>query len=214
MAHVLAIARKSEAVNNEDLAAIALSLGLPAQAQRYSAPHSVEQDFTPLAPDEWLIWQAFCPTGYRTDVAEPMRHQISNGLYCTELPLAEYKYDTIPPAVLKHWQAIKQNYGFDSFQIRTTEKTQFCDPILIGLVGAVPYLLARWGLESPESMPFAEVRRRLRAHLMGKDTSWVFWNSEPTWSGLFNRRVTSRKFHGELARALGLMDAGAATATA
>lgn len=206
MAHVLAFPRKADTTNsNEEVAAMAASLGLPVQAQRYSATHCIETDFQPLTDDELLIWQAFCHTAYASDCSTRTTTRIDGPfLEGVHLPLAEYKYDTIPAEVLRHWHGIKQHYAFDSYQIRTPERVvlQYKDPILIGMHGPVGYLLARWGLESPDSLPFHEVCNKLRHSLLANYwwKEWAFHNTRSCWTN----RIISTEVRSPLARVLKL----------
>lgn len=167
MAHVLALPKVSTSKDTTQIAAIARDLGLPVQEKRYSAPHSIESDFTPLSQDAGLIWRSFCPTAYRTGITEGQSNILSFSAWTwlTERirPLADYAHDTVPAEVLRHWADVKNRYAFDAFEIRTTERTPAMhDPLLIGYFGNAMYLLARWGLESPEALPFKEVAKRMK----------------------------------------------------
>ncbi len=131
----------------EDLAAIAEELGLEVQARRYRS-RSVEASFIPMTGDELTIWRAYCPTRYWAgEKAHPH--------------LKNYAFDTIPPEVLRHWKAVRDNFAFDEYEIRTTERTEHRDPLLIGVHGAARHLLARWGEESPGLLSLQEIARRL-----------------------------------------------------
>lgn len=142
----------------EEVAAIADQLGLTAQAQRHLKA-SVESAFKPLTSDEWTLWQFACPKQYAGK------------------ELANYRFDTIPVEVLRHWKKIKEIFHFDEFVIRTTERTEadLVDPILVGYHGPNRFLLARWGDEAPESLKMTDIaekvldRARERAALLAAD---------------------------------------------
>lgn len=103
--------------------------------------------------------------------------------------MASYMHDTIPAEVLRHWSMIRGRYAFDSYEIRTTERTPVMrDPLLIGYFSGAMYLLARWGLESPEALPFKEVARQLKKRREEEcGTSRFFWHVDfhfhgcPVW---------------------------------
>jgi hypothetical protein len=132
---------------------LASSLGLTRQAER----HEHGADSIPIAFAEVRLkeielgaWRIYCPTRYISGTPE----------------FSNYGFDTIPKEVLARWAKIKADYAFDSFEIWTTERTAANDPLLIGTYQGAHYLLARWGKEAENLLPFAEVleevRRRLR----------------------------------------------------
>lgn len=141
MAHVLTELKIVPKSDCSHAAELARELGLELQAKRYEKPLA-ENAFTPLSEDEITIWRTWCPTRY----ADESQSQ-------TARPLRDYAFDSVPIEVMRHWKAIKDNYAFDRYEIWTTERTRASDPLLIGVLGTHLYLLARWGLESPESLP-------------------------------------------------------------
>lgn len=153
------------ASSNRRAAAIAESLGLDFQRKRHAATDSVEAAFTPLSADELLVLRAFAPTAYRQDPPRDGNLVTAAGRWIVDrpLPFSQYRYDVIPAEVLEHWESIRTRYAFDLYEIRTTERLPYYDPFLIGYFGASAYLLARWGLESPGSLPFPEIVRRVKA---------------------------------------------------
>lgn len=170
MAHVLTISRTSERTEHAGVADLAASLGLRVQAERYSKPYDITRDFTAMTPDELRVWDYFCPTAYRAEWTEPNSVTIDEGqFYGREYrwPLSEYRHDTLPPEVLRHWGDVKNRYAFDAFEVRTTERRSVPhpDPLLIGYFSGAAYLLARWGLESPEALPLREVALKVKADI-------------------------------------------------
>jgi hypothetical protein len=159
MAHVLTIPKIGTQAADEKTASLAAQLGLKKQAERYARACSVERDFVPMSVDEQTVWFAFCPKMYRST---------------REGELENYSFDTIPAEVIEYWARIKQNYAFDSFTIRTTEKV--ADPLLIGWFGQAAYLLARWGLESPEDLPLREVAKRVKHEYETEEWKYRAWN--------------------------------------
>jgi len=90
-----------------------------------------------ITSEEMRIWEVWLPGSY------------------TDSMLLIYSFDQIPATVLTAWEAAKALGVFQSFTIRTPETKKAQDPILIGWLKDVPYLIARWG----ESLrPFVEVR--------------------------------------------------------
>lgn len=128
-----------------EIAKIAESLGLDVQAKRYTlGANVIPEKFShvKLSDAEWTIWQAFCPTSY------------------SGKQLNGYTFDVIPPPVLKHWGSLA-GLPWDTIEIRTTEKTEFADPILVGTYDNAVYLLARWGEDAPDLISFDEVKDRV-----------------------------------------------------
>ena len=151
MVHVLTTIKSSSVSANNEAVAICRDLGLKIQEQRYAVGRRVEDSFTPMTNDELLLWRWYCPKPYGTDPE----------FLVTPSKLENYAFDTIPVEVLKHWSEIKKNYAFDSFQIRTTERTANSDPLLIGNLGQACYLLARWGNDSPDLLSLKDVAVKL-----------------------------------------------------
>lgn len=146
MAHVLSQLRLVTAEVNDEGVNLAKELGLEVQAQRLQKPLA-ENIFTALSEDEITLWHHHCPTRY----IEGANVQ----------PLEQYGFDTIPLEVMRHWKKIKDNYSFDRYEIWTTERTVNTDPLLIGVIGQKLYLLARWGLESPEQLSLREIAENI-----------------------------------------------------
>ncbi len=168
MAHVLAELKIVPKTQDADAADLARELGLALQARRYEKPLA-ENVFTPLTADEVTIWHHHCPTAYVTTA--PADGQKS---------LADYGFDSIPVEVMRHWKSVKDNYNFDTFQVWTTERTRRAtDPLLIGIIGQKLYLLARWGLESPENESIVSVCREL---LKGSNPKDVRHWQEYSWA--------------------------------
>ena len=139
----LKIVPKSEC---SEASGLARDLGLELQAYRYGKPLS-ENVFKSLTIHEEIVWRYHCPTIYSTP-------PLADG----NKSLANYGFDSIPIEVMRHWKTIKDNYAFDSYEIWTTERSQrIDDPLLIGIIGAKHYLLARWGLESPGDLSLKEI---------------------------------------------------------
>ena len=134
--------QKMNCAVDDEIALMCDDLGLKVQARRHRSKRSIEEDFKPMSELEIEIWNEFCPMLYE------------------EKNWGEYKFDKIPSEVVKHISFLKKNYPFDEIQIRTCEK--LADPLLIGIYGGSTYLLARWGLESPESLGLVEVYNILR----------------------------------------------------
>jgi len=150
MAHVLTALKVVPTTKCEEASLLAKELGLDRQSERYTKLLA-EDVFTPLSSDEVTIWRHHCPTAY---FAPP----VPNG----SRSLADYGFDTVPVEVMRHWKATKDRYAFDSYQIWTTERTSSnTDPLLIGVLGQKLYLLARWGLESPEQLPLKELAQSI-----------------------------------------------------
>lgn len=151
--HVLT---KFEIISKEastEAASLARELGLEVMARRYEKALA-ENVFTPLTEDEVLIWAYHCPTRYIPGTE-------NNGNW---KKLEVYAFDSIPVEVMKHWKSIKDNYAFDHFEVWTTERVQqrnLTDPLLIGVIGQKFYLLARWGLESPENVSVRDLAKKI-----------------------------------------------------
>ncbi len=149
---LLAIARGCPApAPQSEAAAIAEELGLTVQAARYGKRTDIAEQFghVCLSDDEWSVWDAFCPTAYFENRTGRVGESFS-----------DYGFDLIPAPVLKYWRDVKRDYAFDEFQIWTVEENKQ-DPLLIGIYAGAHYLLARWGTESPELLPFHEVARQV-----------------------------------------------------
>src|SRR3990167_6095027 len=146
MAHVLTELKIVQKQDSSDAAKLAKELGLEVQAKRYEKPLA-ENVLTALTADEVILWGHHCPTRYAhgADIHD----------------LAQYAFDSVPIEVMRHWKAIKDNYIFDRYEIWTTERTLGTDPLLIGVIGQKLYLLARWGLESPEQAQLKDLARQV-----------------------------------------------------
>ncbi len=169
MAHVLTALKLMPKADCAEAANLAKELGLELQAKRYEKPLA-EVAFTAMTDDEILIWRQHCPTTY----FQPPTVNRS---------LGDYAFDTVPVEVMRHWKAIKDNYAFDSYQIWTTERTpSVSDPLLIGVLGQKLYLLARWGLESPESAPLHKVARDLCEAMIQHDLIRGYYEIWPWYS--------------------------------
>ncbi len=147
MSHVLTPLRVVQKQDCSEATALARELGLELQAKRYEKPLA-ENAFTPLTPAELIVWRNYCPTTY------------APGGGTNDRKLEEYAFDSVPIEVMRHWKAIKDNYSFDRYEVWTTERIpRAADPLLIGIIGTNLYLLARWGMESPEAMPLKAVAK-------------------------------------------------------
>ena len=145
MAHVLTELKIIPKQHCGEAAALAKELGLGLQARRYEKPLA-EDFFTALEDDEERLWRWHCPTRY-------FQPPVISGVRSLE----DYGFDSIPIEVMRHWKAIKDTYSFDRYEIWTTERTANTDPLLVGLIGQKVYLLARWGMESPEQLPLRKI---------------------------------------------------------
>lgn len=160
MAHVLADLRILPKQQCDEAAALAKELGLELQARRYEKPLA-EEAFTALSADEMTLWAHHCPTRYVPGGGSGVR------------TLEQYAFDSVPIEVMRHWKAIKDHYTFDRFEVWTTECTpQPVDPLLIGVIGQKLYLLARWGLESPEHLPLRELAEKIYAAGIKEAEEW------------------------------------------
>jgi hypothetical protein len=148
MAHVLAQLKLVPKTECSEAVALAKELGLELQAKRYEKPLA-EDAFKALTADEGELWSWHCPTRYILGGGEQRRK------------LEEYAFDSVPVEVMRHWKAIKDNYAFDRYEIWTTERTAHQDPLLIGILGTHLYLLARWGLESPDQLPLKQIAQNI-----------------------------------------------------
>lgn len=177
MAHVLTKLTVVPKNDCAEAAALAKELGLDLQAKRYEKPLA-ENVFTPLSDDERIVWENYCPTRYVPGGVGELR------------ALEQYAFDSVPIEVMRHWKAIKDNYAFDRYEIWTTERRpQAADPLLIGYIGQKVYLLARWGLESPESMPLKAVAKAVAQRLW--DNNGGYWRRTESFGFLgFSARYT------------------------
>lgn len=190
MAHVLAELKIVPKQESGEAASLAKELGLELQAKRYEKPLATDA-FKPLSADETTLWAFHCPTRYVPGGGDGVR------------ALEQYAFDSVPVEVMRHWKSIKDNYNFDRFEVWTTERTpRATDPLLIGVIGATNYLLARWGLESPEQLPLqqiAEEQYRRGMESATKDAKhYSFWPFDPYASALERmirwERNTNRQF--------------------
>lgn len=157
MAHVLTKLTIVPKADCSEAAALAKELGLELQAKRYEKPLA-ESAFTELSDSEIRLWRAHCPTRYVPGGGTNVR------------ALEQYAFDSVPLEVMRHWKAIKDNYSFDHFEVWTTERTPVTsDPLLIGVIGQKLYLLARWGLESPEAMPLRKIAANIHDSMLKKE---------------------------------------------
>lgn len=124
-------------------------LGLSAQVRIHTSDTKLMRAFEKcrLSQDERMVWETYCPTSYSS---------VDWGLR----KLSDYRFDTIPFSVLEHWKKCVA-LGFESVQIRTTEKTLYRDPILLGWLFEEAFLLARWGEEAPGEVTFDDICKRL-----------------------------------------------------
>jgi len=147
MAHVLTNMKVFPQTQNREAVELARELGLEVQAARYAKPLAGNA-FEPLSDDEITLWRHHCPTRY------------TPGGSANSRVLEKYAFDTVPVEVLRHWKAVKDACAFDSYEIWTVQAAQ-ADPILIGVLGERLFMLARWGLESPEQLPLREIAQRV-----------------------------------------------------
>ena len=148
MGHVLTMLKVLPKTNHSEAVSLAQELGLELQANRY-AKSLAEDVFKALTHDEVILWAHHCPTRYIPGGGEGVKK------------LESYAFDNVPLEVMRHWKAIKDDYAFDRYEIWTTEKTINTDPLLIGVLGQRLFLLARWGMESPEYLPLKEIAQRV-----------------------------------------------------
>lgn len=139
--------------NNLRAAKLAESLGLHKQSERFKKLQDGEISTVfqavRLDGEELACWEIYCPTHY-VEGTEAFN---------------KYSFDTIPVEVLEHWTNLKKKYPFDAFEIWTTERplVRLPDPLLVGVYNGARYLLARWGEEAPDLLPFSEVLKRTLA---------------------------------------------------
>jgi len=148
MAHVLTPLQIVPKNLSNEASTLAKELGLELQAKRYEKPLA-EDAFKALTADEVELWGHHCPTRYAPGGFERQRK------------LEDYAFDNVPVEVMRHWKSIKDNYAFDRYEIWTTERTANQDPLLIGALGTHLYLLARWGLESPDQLPLKQIAQNI-----------------------------------------------------
>jgi hypothetical protein len=125
---------------------LASELGLA--GQKSIATHSLTRlrrptiSTPPLTPDERLIWETFLPTSY------------------IGKRLEAYTFDTIPIHVLEQFREWKIRGVFDTFEIRTEERS--LDPALFGIRDGKYWLLARWGRSDETLISLEEIKKLLR----------------------------------------------------
>ncbi|MBI1824538.1 MAG: hypothetical protein HY200_09470 [Nitrospirae bacterium] len=126
-------------------------LGLKGQEAWISAYERAKNiPFKILTPEELAVWEEFLPTVY-TDQPGVANHHFDEE---DTLDLQGYTLDFIPLPVLEIWSECKLKGYFSSYQIRSAEE----DPVLIGMIGPLRFLIARWG----ESLrPFEVIKERL-----------------------------------------------------
>jgi hypothetical protein len=125
-------------------------LGLEAQADITRAAMLspiISEVYQELSPPEMMIWKRFLPKSYRMEHGE----------------WEEYRFDTIPDDVIAEIQTLKKSKVFDDLEIWTPEKA-LIDPLLVGVVDELYYLIARWGesLKSFEEIVEELLRRCVR----------------------------------------------------
>lgn len=163
---VAEIPKPQRSDKRHELAQLVRTLGLgDAYAERFNLP-ILEIDprpwaHTQMTADQWLIFQTYFPTRYGAEGRS----------------MEKFDFEEIPEPVLNLWREAKASGFFHSFQIRTTEGqgadaiaslTGQLDPVLIGFwldktaYALRPYLLARWGVDSPANLNMSQIARRVR----------------------------------------------------
>ncbi|HUK56247.1 MAG TPA: hypothetical protein VLY20_06275 [Nitrospiria bacterium] len=142
----------------EHRASLVKELGLSGQ-QRYMDGLGKAKDipFKLLSPDECMVWRSYLGKRYLEDRELSEERNLNRILGLEMHRLTEYAHDLIPLTALKTWADCKEMGYFDSYQIWTAERRS--DPILLGQVGPLLFLIARWG----ESLkPVEEIEREVQ----------------------------------------------------
>jgi hypothetical protein len=131
-------------------------LGLKGQEEWVAAYERAKNiPFKILSQEELSIWREFLPTAYRDEQAL-MNHRFEDDE--DSFRTQDYNRDFIPLKALEVWSECRLKGYFSSYQIRTAE----IDPVLIGMIGPLHFLIARWG----ESLkPFEEIKEQVEERL-------------------------------------------------
>ena len=133
-------------------------LGLSAQQKHLEVLEKArEVPFKLLSPEERRIWRRFLPARFLEDAAA-LREGFQGRLMgrWSKSRLTDYNDDLIPVSVLEAWQHCRQMGYFESYEIWTPREDS--DPVLIGQLGPLTFLIARWG---ESLMPFEEIKREM-----------------------------------------------------
>lgn len=130
----------------------AQQLGLLAQVEilkekKTGAETRSQFEIAPLAPEEFLIWQKWASRQYTGDGVKG------------------YNSDTIPSAVLNHWESCKKMGTFSSYRILTNHnphnKQSGQESLLVAAAGEDTYLLARWTEPGIDLQSFTDIKRAM-----------------------------------------------------
>jgi len=132
------------------------ALGLAGQHHYMKAlERAKEIPFKLLTPEEIRVWQRYLQKQY-LDTATLLL-ELEHRSFRDRDRLDRYAHDLIPLNVLEAWLHCRQLGYFESYEIWSSEEQP--DPILIGRVGPLSFLIARWG----ESLkPFEEIRQEVQ----------------------------------------------------
>ncbi|PIZ00290.1 hypothetical protein COY62_03315 [bacterium (Candidatus Howlettbacteria) CG_4_10_14_0_8_um_filter_40_9] len=119
-------------------------------------------DYPIVSADEWETWRNWLPRMYFQDANEAaLRSRERTGSPFMSphrewaYHMSVYHFDEPPLPILQEWQRARSNNLFDGYGIRTLEE-KATDPILVGFLGNIIYLIARWG----ESLvDFSDIQR-------------------------------------------------------
>jgi hypothetical protein len=126
----------------ERRAELVSTLGLSGQQRRLQDLEKAKAiPYRLLTQEELRIWQDYLPCSYLEDAVLA----VDTGRRPIYKPsrLADYDFDLIPIDVLENWQHCRQLGYFSSYEIWTADNQP--DPVLIGRLGSLVFLIARWG---------------------------------------------------------------------
>lgn len=133
-------------------------LGLSAQQKHLEVLEKAKEiPFKLLSPEDRRTWRRFLPNRFLEDAAalrEGFQGRLMNRLSMRRL--TDYNEDLIPVCVLEAWQHCRQMGYFESYEIWTPRDES--DPVLIGQLGPLNFLIARWG---ESLMPFEKIKQEV-----------------------------------------------------
>jgi hypothetical protein len=154
-------------------------LGLAGQERYMEALEKAKEiPFKLLNLEEVRVWRRYLPFVYtggpRRDARERLtvreqrlsrRERLLLGL--ADDDVTDYADDLIPLEVLETWRHCQQMAYFESYEIWSTREE--VDPLLLGRVGPLLFLVARWG----EALkPFEEIRQEVSASGFRRRNGW------------------------------------------
>ncbi|MBI3607177.1 MAG: hypothetical protein HY207_04335 [Nitrospirae bacterium] len=130
----------------EHRAELVKHLGLSGQEKWLWALEKAKRiPFRPLTGQEQSVWEEYLPTRYVSQEEWSRSRRGGRGL-------RDYALDLIPVPVLDVWNHCVLAGYFESYEIWAAD----VDPVLVGRLGPLTFLLARWG----ESLrPFTEIQK-------------------------------------------------------